>query len=487
MTGSRRTAFLFLSLAALGLLGAHPAAASPRATVSVRPVPKGRVGRATPKARLWVRRYDGPANDVDAATALGVSPDGSKVFVTGQSTGSTSSQDYFTLAYDAPTGARLWAKRYNGPANDYDVATALAVSPDGSKVFVTGYSYGSGSSYDYATVAYEATTGAQLWVARYNGPASSFDVATGLGVSPDGSRVFVTGYRTGSTSLDDYATIAYDSSTGATLWMRPYNGPGNLSDDARALEISPDGSAVFVTGDSFGSNSSYDYTTIAYDALTGAALWHKRYDGPAKGDDIAYALGVAPDGSTVFVSGSSVGATSSDDYLTVAYEASTGARLWVRRFNGPGNILDDAVDLGVSPAGSSVFVTGYSAESPGFEDYVTVAYEASTGARLWVRRYDGPGNGSDVAQALGVSTDGSAVFVTGGSVDSTSLGDYATIAYDAATGATVWVRRYKGPANNNDEAYALAVSPSGGALYVTGVSIGSSGSSDYATVAYSTA
>jgi len=269
--------------------------------------------------------------------------------------------------------------------------------------------------------------------------------------------------------------------------MRPYNGPGNLSDDARALEISPDGSAVFVTGDSFGSNSSYDYTTIAYDALTGAALWHKRYDGPAKGDDIAYALGVAPDGSTVFVSGSSVGATSSDDYLTVAYEASTGARLWVRRFNGPGNILDDAVDLGVSPAGSSVFVTGYSAESPGFEDYVTVAYEASTGARLWVRRYDGRGNGADVAQALGVSKDGSAVFVTGGSVDSTSLGDYATIAYDAATGATVWVRRYKGPANNNDEAYALAVSPSGGALYVTGVSIGSSGSSDYATVAYSTA
>jgi len=150
-----------------------------------------------------VRRYDGPANDLDAATALGVSPDGSKVFVTGQSTGSTSSQDYFTLAYDAPTGARLWAKRYNGPANDYDVATALAVSPDGSKVFVTGYSYGSGSSYDYATVAYEATTGAQLWVARYNGPASSFDVATGLGVSTDGSTVFVTGYRTGSTSLDD--------------------------------------------------------------------------------------------------------------------------------------------------------------------------------------------------------------------------------------------------------------------------------------------
>jgi hypothetical protein len=46
-----------------------------------------------------------------------------------------------------------WAARYNGPANSYDYAY-LAVSPDGTRVFVTGYSSGTGTSYDYATVAY---------------------------------------------------------------------------------------------------------------------------------------------------------------------------------------------------------------------------------------------------------------------------------------------------------------------------------------------
>ncbi|MBI4730338.1 MAG: hypothetical protein HY775_12715, partial [Acidobacteria bacterium] len=93
----------------------------------------------------------------DYAYSLGVSPDGARVYVTGQSYGSGSSYDYATLAYDALTGAKLWEVRYNGPGNYDDRATSLGVSPDGARLYVTGYSYGSGSSYDYATLAYDAT------------------------------------------------------------------------------------------------------------------------------------------------------------------------------------------------------------------------------------------------------------------------------------------------------------------------------------------
>ena len=51
------------------------------------------------------------------ATAIGASPDSTKLYVTGLVSGSPGGVDYATLAYDAVTGAQLWAKQYNGPAN----------------------------------------------------------------------------------------------------------------------------------------------------------------------------------------------------------------------------------------------------------------------------------------------------------------------------------------------------------------------------------
>ena len=169
----------------------------------------------------------------------------------GQSDGS-GGFDYATIAYDAATGTQLWVKRYNGPENLGNVANALGVSPDGSRVFVTGESIGSGSDSDYATVAYDAATGTQLWVTRYNGPDSRLDQANALGVSPDGSRVFVTGESLGSGSDFDYASVAYDAATGTQRWVRRFNGATNQGDIAHALGVSPDGSHVFVTGESIG-------------------------------------------------------------------------------------------------------------------------------------------------------------------------------------------------------------------------------------------
>jgi len=61
--------------------------------------------------------------------------------------------------------------------------------------------------------------------------------------------------------------------------------------------------------------------------------------------------------------------------------------------------------------------------------------------------------------------------------------DYATVKYDR-NGNEVWVERYNGPGNTSDVAYALAVDPSGN-VYVTRVSYKSVTDSDYATIKYS--
>jgi hypothetical protein len=45
------------------------------------------------------------------------------------------------------------------------------------------------------------------------------------------------------------------------------------------------------------------------------------------------------------------------------------------------------------------------------------------------------------------------VFVTGGSFGAGSGLDYATVAYRAATGARLWISRYRGPVSGQDVAH----------------------------------
>lgn len=67
------------------------------------------------------------------------------VFVTGTGSGRNLDDDYATVAYNAATGARLWVQRYNGPGNGNDYADTMAVSRNGT-VFVTRPSWGGASS-----------------------------------------------------------------------------------------------------------------------------------------------------------------------------------------------------------------------------------------------------------------------------------------------------------------------------------------------------
>jgi outer membrane protein assembly factor BamB len=432
--------------------------------VSLTPAAAAAKAGPDPGETLWATR----SRSGDGATALGVSPDGSMVFATG-----SGDLNYETVAYQAATGRQVWASRYRGPSNA-DGATALGVSPDGSIVFVTGQS---GVHPDYATVAYDAHTGAQLWASRYNGTANYYDIPTALRVSPDGSRVFVTGSSNGSNNGSlDYATLAYDAASGEQLWVSVYD-ETELEDSATGLGVSPDGSTVFVTGRSYGSY--WDYATVAYDAATGSELWVSRYDATGN-DDTGTALGVSPDGSTVFVTGTSI-VNFNFGFATVAYDAATGLQLWASRYEGPGED-DHATSLAVDPGGSMVFVTGQSF-SAGYPDYATVAYDADTGVQQWLTRYDGPGNGYyDTPTVLGVGPDGSKVFVTGQSTGSDASLDYATVSYDAISGAQLWASRIG--RLGSDVPNALGVSPDGSALFITGSMHRALRQTALATIAY---
>jgi len=145
---------------------------------------------ATSGSRLWVHRDNG--GGAAAGSAIVSSPDGADVFVAGEIT-SSDGQDFLTEADSASTGRQLWVRRYVGPSGGNDAANAIAVSPNGSAVFVTGLSAGANGALDVLTIAYAADTGDRLWSQRYRAPGTNGSQAVALSVSPDGSELFATG------------------------------------------------------------------------------------------------------------------------------------------------------------------------------------------------------------------------------------------------------------------------------------------------------
>ncbi|HEY1330039.1 MAG TPA: PQQ-binding-like beta-propeller repeat protein [Actinomycetota bacterium] len=440
---------------------------------------------AFPGQRLWLTAYTGTGGSYNSPKALAVSPDGSKVFVTGSGApgpACTPQPCGLTEAYDASSGAPLWL--VSGLRTGLIVGAAIAVSPDGSTVFVTGTGLGAGSD-DYLTFAYNASNGEQIWSHRYNGPSNVSDAAVAIRVSPDGATVYVTGSSPFSLPQGT-ATVAYDAATGHQLWVNRYEGPHGAGFAADAMGIAPDGSMVYITGGGQGLNTArYDLVTLAMDAASGRKVWVRRYDDPANLDDGGDGLAVSPDGSTVVVTGYSTITLFETCFLTVAYDATTGVRKWLSRYHDQSEDEGDAV--AISPTGTLVFVTGQGELTPLGNDDVTVAYDAATGAPVWTRRYSVDDYG--LPWAIGVRPDGSEVFVTGwvGGTESgtTNIG---TVAYDAATGQSLWTKRFEGPAGSasGDDIGALGTNPDGSKVFVTGTLVARGVPASWVTLAYST-
>jgi uncharacterized delta-60 repeat protein len=422
----------------------------------------------------WVVRYDGPGNDWDEANALAIDSSGN-VYITGFSYGSETENDYATVKYDQ-NGEEQWVTRYNGSENSHDKGNALVIDGAGN-VYVTGYSYGSGTETDYATVKYNSN-GEEQWTVRYNGPGNSDDESYALAIDGSGN-VYVTGYSYGSGTVTDYATVKYNSN-GEEQWVARYNGPeSDYYDYDYAYAITVDDSGnVYATGYSHSLGTVEDYATVKYNS-NGEEQWVARYNGPGNSEDKA--RDIAIDGSgNVYVSGSSYCSQTGYDYATVKYN-SNGEEQWTVRYNGPGNSDDESYALAIDGSGN-VYVTGYSYGSGTATDYATVKYN-SNGEEQWVARYNGPGNSADEAYSMVIDGYGN-VYITGFSYGSTTEAeaDYATVKYNS-NGEEVWVSRYNGPRNFDDEAYSIVIDGSGN-VYVTGFSYGSITGADYATVKY---
>jgi hypothetical protein len=419
-------------------------------------------------SQQWVYRYNGTNNN-DASTSIKASTAGN-VYITGYSFSGGSDYDYLTIKLSS-NGEQLWGEKYNGPGNGPDQAGQLLIDAQ-ENVYVTGSSFGNGTASDIATIKYNSS-GELQWVARYNGSGSGNDGPTGITLDESGN-IYICGYITSKDNGLDMILLKYGPG-GELLWASTYNSPNNSTDFAAGLAIDNSGN-IIIAGHSDGYKSGKDFMTVKFNS-DGKQVWVQKYNGPFNGNDQINAIGTDREGN-IFVTGFTSTFGSAMDLTTIKY-SSTGNQMWVDNYNGPGNAIDQGLSLVVDKDGF-VYVTGVSMGSGTDFDFVTIKYNG-LGIELWASRYNGSGNSVDHAFAVTTDNLGS-IYVTGHSWNGTD-DDYTTIKYNEL-GTELWVAKYNGPGNSVDEATANYVDPSGN-VYITGSSIGSATLLDYAAIKYS--
>jgi len=145
----------------------------------------------------WFKTYEGHPQ------ALAVD-DAGNVYVTGSRlTGTTADHHaYATVKYNS-IGQEQWVSRYDydGPKTGSDYPVALVLDGTGN-VYVTGYSYGSGTGYDYVTIKYTQNPIADAGLGKTICAGGSIQI----GGSPTGSSGHGGPYTfrwTPTTGLDD--------------------------------------------------------------------------------------------------------------------------------------------------------------------------------------------------------------------------------------------------------------------------------------------
>ncbi|MER7693858.1 serine/threonine-protein kinase, partial [Streptomyces sp. NPDC097610] len=144
------------------------------------------------------------------------------------------------------------------------------------------------------------------------------DSPQGVGVSPDGRRVYVANFTSGSVSVIDIAT------------NRTVGSPIPVGVTPEGVGVSPDGRRVYVTNSSSGSVSVIDATR------------NRTVGSPIPVGDTPEGVGVSPDGRRVYVTN---GSSSSVSVIDTATNRTVGSPIPVGRF---------PQGVGVSPDGRRV-------------------------------------------------------------------------------------------------------------------------------------
>ena len=396
--------------------------------------------------QAWVARYNnGITNGTHQAVKTALDPNGN-IYVTGFSQNTNGNLGYATIKY-APNGNQIWVARYD--STNYPSAQAIGLTLDQqSNAVVTGSAI---------TVKYDSH-GNQVWTLPYSG----------TGIAADSSNnVCITGVS------GNYTTMKF-SSAGSNLWTQTFTSAGPCG--AQTINIGPS-NAVYVCGYEFyvylPGNHGVAWTAIKYDSV-GTQLW--RIDNTTHGTHgyvTVQAANVDNIGTLFLIingdtSGFDTGAFSSGGVLLWAAPSPTD------------NVEDVGRGLALDSSNDIVVTGNIHDDFDNNSSYGT--YKLNTnGTYVWTNNYPNLPTTANVATAIAVDQLNQ-IYVTGYSPGTNSGNDIVTIKYDN-NGKMIWLQRYSGPGNGDDEGNAIAVDANGN-VYVAGYETTAAGGTEMVLIKY---
>lgn len=280
--------------------------------------------------QVWRSLYTPGDGATETGELVTTARDGSVVVVAGIDF--EGANDLLTVAYNASTGEVLWSDTYDGPRGGYEMpcSRCMAVSPDGRTAYVGVWP---GESTGPVVVAYNVTIGDRVFVAMPESPGT-FDNAAAMALSPDGSTIVISGDE-GPVSSSTM-TVAFDARTGEQRWQRIWES-NSLT---QAVEIAPSHGLVIVAGlDIAPGEGSF---VLAYDLETGERVWRSDSPLRVR-DGGVVDLDVGPTGDTVVLSSASIGVPGGSDTILTGISLEDGAPVWSARYDASPGFSTDPV------------------------------------------------------------------------------------------------------------------------------------------------
>jgi uncharacterized delta-60 repeat protein len=346
-----------------------------------------------------------------------------------------------------------WRRFYDAGAGT-DVVTDMAVTSDGV-AYVVGSSL---ANFHVDFILHKYTEdGIKQWTARYD-RAGRDDGAVAVKLLPSG-HIVVAG-TTRDASLNEDITVAKYNPGGGRDWVRHWN--GGLDDECKAMAVDDNGT-IYLLGQT-DNGASLDLVIVTY-ASDGTAGWVRTYDGPSLLNDQARDIAVRTATDAVYVCGATRNIGSQEDMLIVKYLLN-GTYQWAKSFDGEAGGSDFANAIVLDSAGWPI-ISGPSGGIGTDSDMWTIKLDAA-GVKQWDMRKDGGALGGDNVTSLAIDGDDN-VYVAG-RLYTISKSDMGLVKYSGA-GAEMWVRSYSSSGGADDEEGRDVTLDEFGNVYVTGTSL----------------